>query len=86
VYLLLRMDRTMSKSPQYALADFKDPFAVDMIERVNISSYRFMGKIHHTGVVEFKNGNTGGKQDFKGESFADVGRQIQLFIDGLEKT
>lgn len=42
------------------------------------------GNIYFTGVVEFKNNNTKGEQNFDGKDLADVFIQIKNFCEQLE--
>jgi hypothetical protein len=64
----------------------KDPFSKNTITAVSVS-YRFLGiskEWYASGYVEFKNGNTGGKQEFRGNTFDDVVFQIKGFINELK--
>lgn len=65
------------------LSILKDPFKKACVTEVWVAARDLSDRPKFLGWVEFKNGNTTGKQDFKGESFDDVVRQIKLFIQDL---
>jgi hypothetical protein len=72
---------------QQSLSNLKDPFKVDKIQSVGINiSTGIMGNKYCWGYVEFKNGNTEGRQKFEnGTDFNALVKEIQAFIETLEK-
>lgn len=64
----------------------KDPFKKICVKKiwVQFADTWDNNKWESYGWVEFKNGNTEGKQQFKGETFDEVVRQIKTFIDNLQ--
>jgi hypothetical protein len=62
----------------------KNPFNSNSITHVRVSSTKgFFDKWIHSGIVEFKNGNTQAEQKFEGENIDDVLNQIRKFIEQL---
>lgn len=63
-----------------------NPFDASKVERIQVwMSKRLMGDgFYIRGLVEFRNGNTGGQQDFTGESLIDVLQQIYTFLETLK--
>lgn len=69
-----------------ALSVLKDPFITDKMEAFRINCFQGWGLNRHwnyTGTIEFKNGDTDGKQSFKGGSLAEVITKMQAFVDQL---
>lgn len=63
----------------------KDPFKKNTIEGISVHvSKNFHGKYYAWGYVEFQNGMTKGKQEFKGDTFDDVMSQIKAMLDNLD--
>ena len=67
------------------LTDFKDPFSKDKVSGITIFIRKglFDSALVHEAYVDFKNGNTSGRQEFKASSFADLVNQVDLFIEDL---
>jgi TPP-dependent 2-oxoacid decarboxylase len=70
--------------------NFKNPFSKTKIKTINISMRTSLFDETHkywTGYIEFKNGNTQGKQDFESKDvengFAIITKEIQTFINSL---
>lgn len=63
-----------------------NPFDASKVEHIRVwMSKRLMGDgFYIKGVVEFRNGNTGGQQNFTGESLMDVLQQIYTFLETLK--
>ena len=70
---------------QQQLSILKDPFKVDKIQSVAIHiSTSINGHKYCWGYVEFKNGNTEGKQKFENrDDFNALVKEIQAFIQTL---
>lgn len=63
----------------------KDPFLKDKVTDIDIHySCNYSGKWSCWATVEFKNGNTSGKQRFDGETFDDVVLDIKRFLETLK--
>lgn len=64
----------------------KDPFGKTQITDVEVSYGKSIvyDEWYARGSVVFKNGQTEGRQRFKGESFDDVVAQIKSFIQTLK--
>ena len=65
----------------------KDPFNAKCIEAINMSFYRSVLDKNHLifkGYVEFKNGNTEGKQSFKASNLGELYEKIAEFCKSLE--
>lgn len=62
------------------------PFKKTSIEAVHVFLTKniFTKEFQCTGSVEFKNGNTQGKQTFKAQTFDEVVLQIKAFFETLE--
>lgn len=71
-----------------ALTDFKNPFQKGSIEKVWINirrkNYSPGGDIVFEASISFKNGDTKGEQDIKGETFSDLIGKINAFIKSLD--
>lgn len=66
------------------VSNLNDPFNKNNIKRINVSFRELTftpGTWVASGVVNFRNGNTEGTQNFEGESFDDVVLQIKQFIN-----
>lgn len=63
-----------------------NPFDASKVERIHVwISKRLMEDGYHTyGVVEFRNENTEGKQNFNGDNIMDVVQQIYAFLETLK--
>lgn len=62
----------------------KDPFAKNKIEKILVCYHpNHNGGPWCWGKLSFKNGNTGGEQDFDGTSFDEVVAQMKAVIDTL---
>lgn len=63
-----------------------DPFKKASIEAVSIFLMKdvFTKEFKCVGNVEFKNGNTEGRQTFKAQTFDEVVLQIKAFFETLE--
>lgn len=72
---------------RYSLSILKDPFAVKRITGVHLHWFMtIMGdKPHISGSVEFKNGQTEGKQHFEAADFDDLLLQVKSFLESLPK-
>lgn len=67
-------------------SDINNPFSVERIVGISINYGITLlgGTPYFRGSVEFKNGNTSAKQDFKGENLVDVFIKIRNFCENLE--
>lgn len=67
-------------------SSFQNPFIRDGVTRVSMTALlsSISGAWIIYGTVEFKSGNTTGKQQFDGKSLQDVGCQIEAFINQLK--
>jgi len=67
----------------------QDPFKKTKVKSISVY-YRESfwssdkGKWEASGNVEFSNGNTSGKQEFKGETFDEVVMKIKAMLETLE--
>lgn len=63
-----------------------NPFDASKVERIQVwMAKKIMGDGYNIrGLVEFRNGNTGGQQDFTGENLIDVLQQIYAFLETLK--
>ena len=64
----------------------KNPFSTENIIMVNMmraKSY-FGNEFRYSGWVEFKNGNTTGRQEFNASSFGELYMMIYKFCEQLE--
>jgi hypothetical protein len=65
-------------------AELKNPFNPDYVTDITIyTSKDLWGKWSAHGSVEFKKGNTSGKQKFEGTDLIDVLKKIYTFINNL---
>ena len=64
----------------------KDPFNAKFIESVSMRCYRamFTRKLEFVGYVEFKNGETEGKQRFTACNFSELYTKIANFCKSIE--
>lgn len=64
----------------------KDPFNKKSVKNIYVFYQKdlFSDNWAASGSVEFRNGNTDGKQSFKGESFDDVVLQIKRFLEEIK--
>lgn len=59
-----------------------NPFTKNSIQSIRISMHKgIFGNIYFTGVVEFKNNNTKGEQNFDGKDLADVLFKLRIFVN-----
>lgn len=66
-------------------SEISNPFTKNSIQSIRISMYKgVFGNIYFTGIVEFKNNNTKGEQNFDGKNLADVFIQVKNFCEQLE--
>ena len=65
----------------------KDPFIKNKVKRINVTYQDFWddGKWAASGTVSFKNGDTAGEHNFKGETFDEVVMQIKIMLDNLKQ-
>lgn len=65
----------------------KDPFRQECIDQVHFFMIKscISGNATFTAIVKFKNDNTQGEQKFTGNSFDDLGKQVNAFIQTLTK-
>ena len=67
------------------LSILKDPFTKDGVNRVLTHCYRnYKGEWVYSGSVHFQNGATKGEQGFDAQSFADLLKQLEDFINTLK--
>jgi hypothetical protein len=78
-------DWLKNESKKRALADFKDPFSSKKIENIwfHISKKWRTNEPSFTASVEFKNGNTEGKQKFEADSFPALVKKVEDFTKNL---
>lgn len=64
----------------------KNPFNKDSLDGIQIYMARniFTRDFYFKGVVEFRNGNTQGKQTFEGENLVDVFVKVRDFCMNLK--
>jgi hypothetical protein len=67
------------------LGILKNPFTQDCIYGLVVNCYKSSFGWSYMGWVEFKNGDTKGKQEFKGEDVADVLHKIEAFVASLDE-
>lgn len=66
-------------------SNISNPFTKSSIQSIRISMHKgIFGNIYFTGVVEFKNNNTLGGQNFDGKDLADVFIQVKNFCEQLD--
>lgn len=66
-------------------SNISNPFTKSSIQSIRISMHKgLFGYIYFTGVVEFKNNNTKGEQNFDGKDLADVFIQVKNFCEQLK--
>lgn len=63
----------------YMPSVLNNPFLKEKVESIWMCYH--MGEFR--GHIEFKNGSSEGKQNFKGNSFEDIALQMKEFIDAL---
>ena len=85
--MTLELLGSQNEQKQY-LSEFKDPFKSDKIEKIWISIRRGFfsdsrDKIEYSASIEFKNGNTEGKQNVEADNFPTLIYKIQEFIKSL---
>lgn len=62
-----------------------NPFTKSSINSIRIYMTKgIFGTIYFGGTVGFKNSNTTGEQEFKGENLADIFIKIKAFCEQLE--
>jgi hypothetical protein len=64
---------------------YLDPFKVDKIQSIHIFLNRsiFTDKVEVISTIEFRNGNTTGKQNFDTETIEEGIKQMQEFLNQL---
>jgi hypothetical protein len=64
---------------------YLDPFKVDKIQSIHIFLNRsiFTDKVEVISTIEFRNGNTTGKQNFDTETIEEGIKQMQQFLNQL---
>lgn len=73
------------KDAQSAMSILKDPFSNSCVTKVMTYAFKniFNDEWKYTGDIEFKNGQTQGKQKFTGRDMADVIHQMEAFLATL---
>lgn len=68
-----------------SLADFKDPFIKDCVEKIFFIIRKDMwGKsLKYSATVYFQNGNTKGEQDIEAGNFVDLVKKVEDFVKSL---
>ena len=68
-----------------AVSVIKDPFCSENIESITLRTYRnwFERGFTTSGTVEFKNGNTEGKQQFEASNLSELFMKIYKFCQSL---
>lgn len=64
-------------------ANFKDPFKESKVACLHIHFYQGTGVNPWSSSIEFKNGNTEGKQKFEGNNLADLVNEMTEFVKKL---
>lgn len=66
-------------------SDFKFPFLTNKVSAVRIYTVGWDNKIlHWKGVIEFRNGDTTGHQEFKGAAFDELVLKMKAFADEMK--
>lgn len=66
------------------MAIINDPFGKSCIESISIRMTKlYGGKLWFYADVEFKNGNTEGKQRIEGSDLTDVYLKVKAFVESL---
>lgn len=76
-----------SQDPSVMQAIVTDPFQKDKWQMVAIHIYNvgpLRKKVEHSAMIEFKNGDTEGKQRFTADDFPSLLTKIQSFITTLK--
>lgn len=62
-----------------------NPFNESCVKNIffHVRKSQLTNEFQSTASVEFQNGNTGGEQKFKAETFADLVKQVEDFIKTL---
>lgn len=64
--------------------ELKNPFKLEHVTDVSVHTFKsFTNSWYTCGSVEFKIGNTLGKQKFEGTDLVDVLKQIYTFVNNL---
>lgn len=73
------------KNSDRPLSPLNDPFKKDAVVAVRFHIYTGLGGFSKSmsASVEFQNGNTKGQQDFRGDDFGVLVRQVEDFITTL---
>lgn len=66
------------------LSQFTNPFSEACVDQLHIHVYPNSPVSKVRASLEFKNGMTGGKQEFVGDSLPVVCQQIDDFVKGLK--
>lgn len=66
-------------------SEIKNPFSMENVEEIHLHCTKkwFGDGFNIWGTIQFKNGNTTGKQEFKGDSLGDVFMKIHKFCEKL---
>ena len=62
----------------------KDPFSKNKITHITTYASNIWGDWSFSGAIRFNNGNTEGKQEFKGTSFDDVVLQMKAMLNNMD--
>ena len=65
------------------LSIIKDPFTKKGVSSIHMHSYPKNGSLEWTASIEFVNGQTEGKQKFRGNDFEQITMQMKSFIESL---
>lgn len=68
-----------------AISILNDPFNAARITGVSLRYRKFCGEGTFSGHVEFKNGNTDGRQNFDAANFDELIVKVKAFIESLPK-
>lgn len=83
-FMLESIKTLFSGDGEKALSPVKNPFSKKNVVSMMIYSHQFFGEWKHSATVTFKNGDTEGKQEIKGESVNEVIQKTDAFFKTLE--
>lgn len=74
-----------TQSAKKEISEFKDPFSKTCVKKILFYTHEgiFDNKVIWIGTVEFQNGGTFGKQEFKKDTFQEIVSAIDNFINTL---